>query len=123
MLILGTKPKKHDPSSNSVSDDQHDKSAHIGIKKESISDGGHGSNVHAGSAHIKAGSEWEPLINIRNAKSDSGCSLPQVQSESSNGAHPKTRSSKMAPAASHSPDQPELELINPPDAAKCDTDW
>ena len=50
MLVISTKPKKRDCSSDSVSNDQPDMRACIGIKKESINDGGHGSNVNARSA-------------------------------------------------------------------------
>ena len=112
MLIIGTKPKKHDHSSNNVSDDQCDKRAHIRNKKEPIDDGGHRSNANAGSASpvtgcdttpIKGGKEWEPLINIGDTESDrhdpapkhnnirSGCSLPHVQPECSNGVQPKNQ--------------------------------
>ena len=78
-LVIGIKPKKCDHSSNSASDDQCDKRAYIGIKKEPINDISHGTNVNARSAlliarcdtaPIKGGREQEPLINIRDAKSD-----------------------------------------------------
>ena len=75
-------------------------------------------------APIEGGREWEPTINIGDAKSErhdladkhsnvsSGCSLPHVQPEPGNGGQPQTRSSITAPAASHSLDQPELKLLN-----------
>ena len=135
MLITGTKTKKYRHSSDSVSGDQHNKRACIGIKKEPIEDNSHASNVNAGSDLLvtgcdttptEGGREQEPLTDIRHAASDrcdptpehsnvsSWCSLPHVQSESSNRVQLKTRSSKTVLIASHSPNLPEHELINPP---------
>ena len=48
-LIISTKPKKCDHSSDSASDDQHDKRAHVRIEKEPIEDNNYGSNVNTGS--------------------------------------------------------------------------
>ena len=56
-LFIRTKPKKCDHSSDSVSDNQSNKRACIRIKKESIDNGGHGSNVNDGSAPIEGGKE------------------------------------------------------------------
>ena len=134
-LIIGTQSKKCDHSSDSVSDDQHDKRACIRIKVEPIDDGSHGSNVNTGSfppvtvcdtTPTEGNGEWNPLFDIRDAESDrcdptseqsnssSGGSLPPVQPGSGNGVQPQTQSSKTAWAASHSPGQPALELTNPP---------
>ena len=125
--VISMKPKKSDHSSGSAPDDQCDKRGHTGIKKEPIDNGGYKSNVNAGSAPlvskhdtapIEGGREKEPLANIRDAEHDkhdpahkhinvnSGCSLQHVQPKCGNRVEPKTRSSKIAPAASHSPNQP-----------------
>ena len=109
MLIVGSKPKKHDYFSNSVSDDQCDKRAHIRIKVEPINNGGAGSAppvARCDTAPIEGGGEWEPLINSGDAESDrhhpapkhsnisSGCSLPDVQPESSSGVQPQPAAAK-----------------------------
>ena len=51
-LIVGTKAKKHDHSSDSASDNQCEKRAHIRMEKDSIDDGGYNSNVNARSAPL-----------------------------------------------------------------------
>ena len=133
-LIIGTQSKRHDHSTDSASDDQHDKRAHIGIKVEPINDGSHGSNISAGSAPLvtmcdttpfKGDGEWDPLFNIRDAMSDrhdptsehsnfsSGHGHPSVQPRSSDRVQPKNWSNKTASAASHNPNQPAFELNNP----------
>ena len=97
MLIISTPSRKCDHSSDSVSNDQCDKRAHIGIKVEPINDGSHGSNISTRSAPpvtvydtspIKGDGEWEPLFNTGDA--ESGCGLPPVQPRSSNTVQPKT---------------------------------
>ena len=79
MLIVTTKPKKHNHSSNSASNDQCNKRAHVRIKKESINGGGFRSHVNTRSvplvtkhdtAPIEGGREQEPLTNIGDAKCD-----------------------------------------------------
>ena len=50
ILIVSTEPKKHNSSYDSVSDDQCNKRAHLGVKVEPIDDGGHQSNVNTRSA-------------------------------------------------------------------------
>ena len=61
MLIIHSKPKKHDHSSDSTSNDQCDKRACIGIKVDPIDDRGHRSNVNAESAPLVAGCDTAPI--------------------------------------------------------------
>ena len=137
MLIISTKPKKHDHSSDSASDDQCDKRAHIGIMKQPIDDGSYESNVNARSAplvakcdtaSIEGGREQETLTDIRDAEHDkpdpahtysnvnSGCSLSTFPVHIWQWSSAQTRSSTTASAAGQSPNQPQL--TNPPSLAK-----
>ena len=131
-LIISTKPKKYDYSSDSASDDQHGKRAQIRIEKELIADGGYGSNVNIRSAPLVTEHDKHDPTH-KHSNISRGCSLQHVQPGSGNGAQPKARSSRTALAASHSPNQPRPEPINPTSPAKanavavedsgCTGDW
>ena len=96
---------------NSASDDKCNKRAHIRIEKEPINNGSYGSNVNAGSAPLITKHDKQYSAH-KHSNVNRGHSLQLAQPRSSNGAKPKTRSSKTALAASHSPDQPKPESID-----------
>ena len=118
VLIIGTRPKKHEHFSNSASDDQCNKRAHIRIKKEPINDGSYGSNVNARSAPLVTKHDKHDPTH-KHSNISSGCSLQQIHHESGNGTKPQTRNSKQhwqpatapkSPSPSIPPVQPRLML-------------
>ena len=74
MLIVGTKPKKCDHSS----DDQCNRRAHIRISIGPIDDGGNGSNVNAGSAPHVARCDTTPIKGGRSESPSLISGMPRV---------------------------------------------